>query len=90
MVEAFKGKYLPKRAREQKLVEFMRFHQRQMTVELYKTEFARLSKFALKIMKDSLDKDRRFRDGLKPDLCSQMISLNLRGVKVIWQVWSIK
>ncbi|XP_056177407.1 uncharacterized protein LOC130140871 [Syzygium oleosum] len=51
---------------------------RQMTVDQYEAEFARLSKFAPRMVENPQDKVRRFRDGLKPDLRSQMISLNIR------------
>ncbi|XP_030473991.2 protein Ycf2-like [Syzygium oleosum] len=57
----------------------------QMSVDQYKAEFSRLSKFAPRMVKDPLDKARRFRDGLKPDLRSQMISLNLRDYNEIYE-----
>ncbi|XP_030470845.1 uncharacterized protein LOC115689019 [Syzygium oleosum] len=84
-VEAFKGKYFPESARERKLAEFMRFHQGQMTVDLYEAELARLSKFAPKMVKDPLYRARRFRDRLKPDVHSKMISLNLRDYNEIYE-----
>ncbi|XP_056166346.1 uncharacterized protein LOC130137872 [Syzygium oleosum] len=83
-VEAFNDKYFSKSAREQKLSEFMRLHQGQRTVDQYEAEFARLSKFAPKMVEDPLDRARRFRDGLEPDFRSQMIPLNLRGYNEIY------
>ncbi|XP_030443795.1 uncharacterized protein LOC115666158 [Syzygium oleosum] len=83
-VEAFNGKYFSESAREQKLSEFMRLWQGQRTVDQYEAEFARLSKFTPKMVEDPIDRARRFRDGLKPDLRSQMISLNLRGYNEIY------
>ncbi|XP_056169591.1 uncharacterized protein LOC130138725 [Syzygium oleosum] len=68
--KTFNGKYFSKSAREQKLVEFMRPRQGQMSVDQYEAEFARLSKFAPRMVEDPVDKARRFRDGLKPDLRS--------------------
>ncbi|XP_056171721.1 uncharacterized protein LOC115693284 [Syzygium oleosum] len=68
----------------QKLAEFMRLRLGQMPVDQYEAEFARLSKFAPRMVEDPADKARRFRDGLKPDLRSQMISLNLRGYYEIY------
>ncbi|XP_056160991.1 uncharacterized protein LOC130135553 [Syzygium oleosum] len=63
---------------EQKMAEFLWVRQNQMTIDQYETEFARLSKFAPRMVEDPVDKARRFRDGLKPDLRSQLILLNLR------------
>ncbi|XP_030470863.1 uncharacterized protein LOC115689034 [Syzygium oleosum] len=83
-VEASKGKYFPESVQERKLAEFVRFHQGQMIVNQYEAKLARLSKFAPKMVKDPLDTARRFRDGLKPDLRSQMISLNLRDYNEIY------
>ncbi|XP_030460042.1 uncharacterized protein LOC115680381 [Syzygium oleosum] len=68
--ENFYGKYFSESARERKLAEFMRLRQGSMTVDQYEAEFARLSKFAPRMVEDPLDKVRRFRDGLKPDLRS--------------------
>ncbi|XP_056158731.1 uncharacterized protein LOC130134893 [Syzygium oleosum] len=76
--ENFYGKYFFESARERKLAEFMRLRQGSMTVDQYEAEFARLSKFAPRMVEDPLDKVQRFRDRLKPDLRSQMISLNIR------------
>ncbi|XP_056169361.1 uncharacterized protein LOC115671942 [Syzygium oleosum] len=76
--ENFYGKYFSESARERKLAEFMRLCQGSMTVDQYEAKFARLSKFAPRMVEDPLDKVRRIWDGLKPDLRSQMISLNIR------------
>ncbi|XP_030470119.1 uncharacterized protein LOC115688441 [Syzygium oleosum] len=76
--ENFYGKYFSESTRKRKLAEFMRLRQGSMTVDQYKAEFARLSKFAPRMVEDPQDKVRRFRDGLKLDLRSQMISLNIR------------
>ena len=56
-----------------------------MSIDQYEAEFARLSKFAPRMVEDPTDKARRFRDGLKPDLRSQMISLNLKGYHEIYE-----
>ncbi|XP_030443926.2 uncharacterized protein LOC115666323 [Syzygium oleosum] len=65
-------------AQKRKLAEFMRLRQGSMTVDQYEAEFARLSKFAPRMVENPQDKVRRFRDKLKPDLRSHMISLNIR------------
>ncbi|XP_030477539.1 uncharacterized protein LOC115694587 [Syzygium oleosum] len=76
--ENFYGKYFSKSARERKLAEFMRLCQESMTVDQYKAKFARLLKISPRMVEDPQDKVRRFRDGLKLDLRSQMISLNIK------------
>ncbi|XP_056166396.1 uncharacterized protein LOC130137901 [Syzygium oleosum] len=83
-IETFNGKYFSKSAQEQKLAEFMKLRQGQRSVDQYEVKFARLSKFSPRMVKDPVDKARRFRNGLKPDLRSQMISLNLRGYHEIY------
>ncbi|XP_030460829.1 uncharacterized protein LOC115681128 [Syzygium oleosum] len=55
-IENFYGKYFSKSARERKLAEFMRLHQGPMMVDQYEAEFARLSKFAPRMVEDPLDK----------------------------------
>ncbi|XP_056158561.1 uncharacterized protein LOC130134843 [Syzygium oleosum] len=52
-------------------------------VDQYETEFARLSKFAPRMAENPLDKARRLRDGLKSELRSQLILLNLRDYNVL-------
>ncbi|XP_030444489.2 uncharacterized protein LOC115666991 [Syzygium oleosum] len=59
-VEVFNGKYFSESAREQKLAKFMRLRQGHMTVDQYGAEFARLSKFAPRMVEDPLDRARRF------------------------------
>ena len=54
-------------------------------MDQYEAEFARLSKFAPRMVEDPTSKAKRFRDGLKPDLRSQMISLNLRSYNEIYE-----
>ncbi|XP_056161867.1 uncharacterized protein LOC130135976 [Syzygium oleosum] len=83
--ETFNGKYFSENAQEQKMAEFLRLRQGQMTVDQYEAEFARLSKFSSKMVEDPLDKARRFRDGLKPDLRSQLILLNMRDYNEIYE-----
>ncbi|XP_056175568.1 uncharacterized protein LOC115665059 [Syzygium oleosum] len=77
-LKATKGRYISESAQERKLAEFMRLRQGQMTVDQYEAELARLSRFAPRMVENPQDKVRRFRDGLKSDLRSQMISLNIR------------
>ncbi|XP_030442978.2 uncharacterized protein LOC115665240 [Syzygium oleosum] len=83
--ETFNGKYFSEIAREQKMVEFLRLRQNQMTVDQYEAEFSRLSKFAPRMVEDPVDRARRFRDSLKPELCSQLILLNLRDYNELYE-----
>ncbi|XP_056162166.1 uncharacterized protein LOC130136110 [Syzygium oleosum] len=75
--ESFYEKYFSASARERKLAEFMRLRQGQMTVDQYKAEFARLSKFAPRMVEHPEDKARRFLDGLRADIRSQLLLVNL-------------
>ncbi|XP_056161228.1 uncharacterized protein LOC130135640 [Syzygium oleosum] len=84
-VDAFNGKYFSESAQEQKMAEFLRLRQNQMTVDQYEAEFARLSKFAPRMVENPLDKARRFRDGLKPELRSRLIPLNLRDYNELYE-----
>ncbi|XP_056176165.1 uncharacterized protein LOC130140553 [Syzygium oleosum] len=82
--ESFYEKYFSASARERKLAEFMRLHQGEMTVDQYEAEFARLSKFAPRMVEHPDDKARRFRDGLKADIRSQLLLVNLRTYEEIF------
>ncbi|XP_056166358.1 uncharacterized protein LOC130137877 [Syzygium oleosum] len=75
--EKFYEKYFSASARERKLADFMRLHQGQMTVDQYEAEFARLSKFAPRMVEHPEDKARRFLDGLRADIRSQLLLVNL-------------
>ncbi|XP_056163684.1 uncharacterized protein LOC130137007 [Syzygium oleosum] len=77
-VESFYEKYFSENAQEKKLMEFMRLRQGQMTVDQYEAEFARLAKFAPTMVESSRDRARRFRDGLRPDLRSQILSHDIK------------
>ncbi|XP_030443448.1 uncharacterized protein LOC115665748 [Syzygium oleosum] len=84
-VDTFNGKYFSESAQEQKMTEFLWLRQNQMTVDQYEAEFARLSKFAPRMVENPLDKARRFRDGLKPELRSRLIPLNLRDYNELYE-----
>ncbi|XP_048132162.1 uncharacterized protein LOC115741886 [Rhodamnia argentea] len=81
----FNDKYFSKTARERKLVEFLRLLQNQLTVDQYEAEFARLSRYAPRSVEDPQEKARRFRDGLRSELRNQMVALNLRTYKEIYE-----
>ncbi|XP_056168704.1 uncharacterized protein LOC130138509 [Syzygium oleosum] len=80
--ESFYEKYFSANARERKLAEFMGLRQGLMTANQYEAEFARLSKFAPRMVEHPDDKARRFRDGLKVDIRSQLLLPGIRMVSV--------
>ncbi|XP_030538844.2 uncharacterized protein LOC115746979 [Rhodamnia argentea] len=81
--EVFNDKYFLETARESKLVEFRNLRRGHLIVDQYEAEFARLSMYAPRYVEDPLEKMRRFRDGLRPELRSQMIAMNLRTYKEV-------
>ncbi|XP_030538845.2 uncharacterized protein LOC115746980 [Rhodamnia argentea] len=83
--EVFNGKYFSKSAQEHKMLEFQRLHQNQMTIDRYKAEFSRLSKYAPWMGEIPLDRARRFRDGLRPELRSRLIILNPRDYDELYE-----
>ncbi|XP_056159550.1 uncharacterized protein LOC115675255 [Syzygium oleosum] len=85
LLQAFNGKYFSESAQKQKMTEFLRLRQNQLTGDLYEAEFARLSKFALRMVENPLDRARRFQDGLKPELRSQLILLNLKDYNELYE-----
>ncbi|XP_048133445.1 uncharacterized protein LOC125314643 [Rhodamnia argentea] len=84
-VEAFNGKYFYDTAREQKMAEFFRLRQNQMTIDQYEAKFAELSKYAPRLVEDPVDRARRFRDGLKPEIGSVLISFNLKDYNDLYE-----
>ncbi|XP_030514801.2 uncharacterized protein LOC115728612 [Rhodamnia argentea] len=83
--EAFNGKYFSEIARERKLVEFQQLRGNQLSIDQYETEFARLSRYAPRMVENLINKARRFRDELRPDLRSRMIAPNLRTCEEIYE-----
>ena len=79
------GKFFSESARERKLAEFMRLRQGSMTVDQYEAEFARLSRFAPRMVEHPEDKARRFRDGLKADIRGQLIPVNLKTYEDLYE-----
>lgn len=48
-------------------------------------EFARLSKYAPRMVKDPVDRIRRFRDGLKLEIRSQLVPLNFKEYNELYE-----
>ncbi|XP_030446295.2 uncharacterized protein LOC115669129 [Syzygium oleosum] len=84
-VQAFNEKYFSVSARERKMTAFLRLQQNQMTVDQYEAEFAKLSKFAQRMVEHPEDKARRFWDGLRADIRSQMLLVNLRTYEELYE-----
>ncbi|KAL3727556.1 hypothetical protein ACJRO7_032313 [Eucalyptus globulus] len=84
-VEVFNGKYFSKTAREMKMTEFQRLRQGSMTVDQYEAKFAKLSQYAPELVKNPVNRDRRFRDGLRPKLRSPLILLILRNYNDLYE-----
>ncbi|XP_048129404.1 uncharacterized protein LOC125313644 [Rhodamnia argentea] len=78
-------KYFSEAAQEQKLVEFRNLHQNRMTIDQYEAEFSRLSKYAPRMVENPVDRARRFRDGLRSDLRSQLVLLNLKDYDELYE-----
>ncbi|XP_056163718.1 uncharacterized protein LOC130137043 [Syzygium oleosum] len=67
------------------MTALLKLRQNQMTVDQYEAKFARLSKFAPRIVDHPEDKARRFRDGLRADIRSQLIPVNLRTYDELYE-----
>ncbi|XP_048140267.1 uncharacterized protein LOC125316296 [Rhodamnia argentea] len=84
-IAAFFEKYFSETAQERKLVEFQRLHRNQPMIDQYEAEFARLLRYAPRMVENPINKARRFQDGLRPDLRSRMIALNLRTYNEMYE-----
>jgi len=67
------------------MVEFQRLRQGSMTVDQYETKFAELSQYAPELVENPINRGRRFRDGLRPELRSPLILLNLRNYNDLYE-----
>ncbi|XP_030519738.2 uncharacterized protein LOC115733210 [Rhodamnia argentea] len=84
-VGAFNGKYFSDTAREQKMAEFLRLRQNQLSVDEYKARFIELSKCAPRMIEDPVDRARRFRDGSKSKIKSVLVPLNLKDYDDLYE-----
>ncbi|XP_048128973.1 uncharacterized protein LOC125312930 [Rhodamnia argentea] len=83
--EAFNGKYSSETAQERKPIELQQLRRNQPTIDQYEAEFTKLSRYASRMVENPIDKAQRFRDGLRPNLRSQMIALNLRTYNKMYE-----
>ncbi|XP_056168682.1 uncharacterized protein LOC130138489 [Syzygium oleosum] len=51
----------------------------------YEARFAELSQYAPRLIEDPVDKARRFRDGLKPEIKDQLVPLNLKDYNELYE-----
>ena len=70
-------KYFPNSVRRQKMGEFIRLKQGNMTVAQYEVKFTELSRFAPHLITTEVDKAMKFQDGLKPYLMNKKSILKL-------------
>ncbi|KAL3716192.1 hypothetical protein ACJRO7_007884 [Eucalyptus globulus] len=84
-VEVFNSKYFSKTAREVKMAEFQRLRQGSMTIDQYEAKFAELSQYAPELVENPANRVRRFGDGLRPELRSSLILLNLRNYNDLYE-----
>ncbi|RVW40482.1 Transposon Ty3-G Gag-Pol polyprotein [Vitis vinifera] len=75
--EAFYKKYFPDSVRRQKVGEFIRLEQRDMTVVQYEAKFTKLSRFSPQLIATEEEKALKFQDGLKPYLKNKISILKL-------------
>lgn len=60
------------------MAEFLRLRRNHLIVNLYEVKFTELSKYMPRMIEDLVDRARRYRDGLKPEIRSQLVPLNLK------------
>ena len=75
--EAFYKKYFPNNVRRQKVGEFVRLEQGEMTVAQYEAKFTELSRFVPQLIITKEEKAFEFQDGLKPYLKNKIYILKL-------------
>nr|CAN81227.1 hypothetical protein VITISV_038888 [Vitis vinifera] len=75
--EAFYKKYFPDSVRQQKVGEFVRLEQRNLTVAQYEAKFTELSCFSPQLIATKEEKTLKFQDGLKPYLKNKTSILKL-------------
>ena len=56
-----------------------------MTVDQYEARFAQLSRYTPRLIENPIDRAKRFHDGLKPDIQSQLVPLNLKDYNELYE-----
>ncbi|XP_058068245.1 uncharacterized protein LOC131217349 [Magnolia sinica] len=75
----FFEKYFPRSYRDEKMSEFLKLTQGEMTIAQYESRFTELSRYAPKLVEDEDFKIKRFKDGLRPSIHSKICCLNLKS-----------
>ncbi|XP_058103457.1 uncharacterized protein LOC131247029 [Magnolia sinica] len=75
----FFEKYFPRSYRDEKMFEFLKLTQGEMTIAQYESRFTELSRYVPKLVEDEDFKIKRFRDGLRPSIHSKICCLNLKS-----------
>ncbi|KAL3742728.1 hypothetical protein ACJRO7_018097, partial [Eucalyptus globulus] len=81
----FNGKYFSDYTREQKIAEFQRLRQGLMYVDQYEAKFTELSQYAPRLIEDLVDRARRFKDGLRPELKDLLVPFNLKDYNDLYE-----
>ncbi|XP_030445358.1 uncharacterized protein LOC115667979 [Syzygium oleosum] len=85
LLRSFNGKYFSECAHDRKMKEFLQLQQNNMTVDQYEARFAQLSRYALKFIEDPVERAKRFRDDLSPDIQRQLVPLNLKNYNELYE-----
>ncbi|XP_074346725.1 uncharacterized protein LOC141685530 [Apium graveolens] len=83
--EMFLEKYLPSYMQDQLEMWFLNLRQKDMTVAEYEVKFSELARFVPEYVNSKAKKDKRFQQGLKPWIPTQVALLEIRTYTVIVQ-----
>ncbi|XP_074337370.1 uncharacterized protein LOC141674559 [Apium graveolens] len=83
--EMFLEKYLPTYMQDQLEMRFLNHRQEDMTVAEYEVKFSELIRFASEYVKTGAKKAKRFQQGLKPGIRSQVALLEIRNYTALVQ-----
>ncbi|VFQ93300.1 unnamed protein product [Cuscuta campestris] len=72
--ELFREEYVPEHFMEEKCDEFMKFTQGELTLPEYRQKFDELAEFGRDMVPMMEKRCKRFREGLRPDLSSGLVS----------------
>lgn len=67
------------------MMKFAQLKQNNLIVDQYEAKFAKLSRFAPRLVENKEDKVKRFWDGLRPDIRSRLILLNLKDYNDLYE-----
>ncbi|XP_058071169.1 uncharacterized protein LOC131220227 [Magnolia sinica] len=70
--KTFYGKYFPSSYRNEKVAQFLKLEQGRMSVAQYEAQFAELSRYVPKVVKDEVYKLQKFKEGLCQGIQSRL------------------